>query len=56
MVFRLHCAKKLGRPSKTTSEQRSEIVEKIGQGLSISSIARDYNISRASVLAIKSTI
>ena len=45
--------KKLGRPSKTTSEQRSEIVEKIANGLSISSIAREYNISRASVLAIK---
>jgi DNA invertase Pin-like site-specific DNA recombinase len=45
--------KKLGRPSKTTSEQRSKIVEKIGQGLSISSIAREYGISRASVLSIK---
>ncbi len=45
--------RKLGRPSKTTSDQRSEIIEKIGQGLSISSIAREYSISRASVLSIK---
>jgi DNA invertase Pin-like site-specific DNA recombinase len=48
--------KKLGRPSKTTLEERSEIVEKIGSGLSISSIAREYGISRASVLSIRDNI
>ena len=41
--------KTLGRPSKTTAEQRAAIAKGIEQGVSISQLARDFNISRASV-------
>jgi len=44
--------KTLGRPSKTTNEQRTEIVAKYAQGESISSLARQFTVSRASILAI----
>jgi len=42
----------LGRPSKTTPEQRAEIVKKYNQGENISALARVYSISRASVLGV----
>ena len=42
----------LGRPSKTTNEQRTEIVAKYAQGESVSSLARQFTVSRASILAI----
>ena len=44
--------KTLGRPSKTTNEQRTEIVAKYAQGESVSSLARQFTVSRASILAI----
>lgn len=45
--------KTLGRRPKTTSEQRTEIVTKYCQGdYSVSALAREYEISRASVLAV----
>ena len=44
--------KTLGRPSKTTPEQRAEIVAKYAQGESVSALARGYSISRASVLGV----
>ena len=44
--------KMLGRPSKTTNEQRTEIVAKYAHGESVSSLARQYTVSRASILAI----
>lgn len=44
--------KTLGRPSKTTNEQRTEIVAKYAQGESVSSLARQFSVSRASILAI----
>ncbi|MDY7576539.1 recombinase family protein [Actimicrobium sp. CCI2.3] len=42
--------KTLGRPSKTTPEQRSEIIFMHAQGQSVSALARLYSVSRASVL------
>lgn len=45
--------KKLGRPSKTTPEQKTEIVLRKKNGESISKIAREYGISRATVLSHK---
>lgn len=44
--------KTLGRPSKTTAEQRAEIVAKYAQGESVSALARSYGVSRASILAV----
>ncbi len=44
-----------GRPSKTTSEEREAIRSKLSKGVSVSQLARDYKISRASVIAIRDT-
>lgn len=45
--------KQIGRPSKTTPEQRIEIVEALGRGESVSALARLYKISRANVIGIR---
>jgi DNA invertase Pin-like site-specific DNA recombinase len=45
----------LGRPSKTTSEQRLEIRHKLCAGESVSALARVYGISRANVIGIRAT-
>lgn len=42
-----------GRPSKTTPEQRQEIIAKLQQNISVSAVAREYGISRASVIGIR---
>lgn len=47
--------KQIGRPSKTTPEQRVEILEALGRGESVSSQARRYSISRANVIGIRET-
>ena len=44
--------KKLGRPSKTTPEQREDILSKKSSGESISSLSRRYGVSRATIAAI----
>lgn len=44
--------KTLGRPSKTTAEQRAEIAVRYEQGDSVSALARAYSVSRASILSI----
>jgi putative DNA-invertase from lambdoid prophage Rac len=44
--------KTLGRPSKTTAEQRADIIAKYEQGESVSALARMYEVSRASVLSV----
>ncbi len=44
--------KTLGRPSKTTAEQRAEIIAKYELGESISVLARLHNVSRANILGI----
>ena len=45
--------KRLGRPTKTTEKDRENIRKAIGQGQSISEIARHYRISRALVHNIR---
>lgn len=44
---------KFGRPSKTTDKQRLAIREALQAGETVSAQARQYNISRASVIAIR---
>ncbi len=44
--------KKLGRPSKTTDVQKAEIRSLAVQGVSVSELARQFKISRASVLNV----
>jgi putative DNA-invertase from lambdoid prophage Rac len=44
--------KTLGRPSKTTTEQKAEIVVKYQNGESISALARLYEVSRANILGV----
>jgi DNA invertase Pin-like site-specific DNA recombinase len=44
--------KTLGRPSKTTAEQRADIIAKYEQGESVSALARLYAVSRANILGV----
>jgi putative DNA-invertase from lambdoid prophage Rac len=44
--------KTLGRPSKTTHEQREEMKAKYASGETVSALARLYGVSRASVLNV----
>lgn len=47
--------KRLGRPSKTTPEQRIEIRRRQIKGESVSALARGYGVSRASIIKIIKT-
>ncbi len=47
--------KVLGRPTKTNSAQRMDIINKLKSGISVSQLARDYKISRGSIITIKNT-
>jgi putative DNA-invertase from lambdoid prophage Rac len=44
--------KTLGRPARTTDEQRAVMISRFKAGESISALARDYAVSRASVMRI----
>ncbi|ELQ4157462.1 recombinase family protein [Enterobacter mori] len=43
--------KKLGRPSKIAPEAHRSIIEKKNKGISISALAREYSVSRATIVA-----
>jgi putative DNA-invertase from lambdoid prophage Rac len=45
--------KLIGRPSKTTPEQRNQLLRKLAEGATVSAMAREYGISRASVIAAR---
>jgi len=45
--------KRLGRRSKTNDVQRSQIIEKLQTGITVSAVAREYQISRANVINIR---
>lgn len=47
---------KLGRPSKTTPEQRRRILELLSQHTPVAQVAREFKISRASVAAIRDQV
>jgi DNA invertase Pin-like site-specific DNA recombinase len=44
--------KTLGRPSKTTAEQRTDIIAKYAAGESVSALARLYSVSRVNILGL----
>jgi DNA invertase Pin-like site-specific DNA recombinase len=44
--------KTLGRPTKTTPGERASIVQARKQGASISALARQFGVARATILAI----
>ncbi|EFE7019727.1 recombinase family protein, partial [Escherichia coli] len=44
--------RKLGRPSKIAPEARGAIVAKKNSGTSVSALAREYGVSRATIAAI----
>lgn len=44
--------KRLGRPSKTTPKQKAEIVLRRNNGESVASLAREYSVSRATVMTL----
>lgn len=45
--------KKLGRPAKTSEQDRAVIRQRLAQGETVSQVARDYSISRATVIALR---
>jgi putative DNA-invertase from lambdoid prophage Rac len=45
----------LGRPSKTNDQQRQEIRSLLTTGTSVSAVAREFDISRASVISIRNS-
>jgi putative DNA-invertase from lambdoid prophage Rac len=45
--------KQLGRPSKTSEDDKATIRAQIHQGVTVSQVARDFGISRASVITIR---
>jgi len=45
--------KTLGRPPKTTPEQRTEILQRLELGDSVSALARLYSVSRANIIGIR---
>jgi len=47
--------KVFGRPPKTNEFQRNEIRQSLQNGMSVSELARKYNISRASVISIRNS-
>ena len=47
--------KKFGRPSKTTDNDKQTIIAKLAQGVTVSELAREFSISRASVISIRDT-
>ncbi len=45
--------KTLGRPPKTTPEERTEILQRLTSGESVSALARLYSVSRANIIGIR---
>lgn len=45
--------KQLGRPPKTTKGDRVAILEALGEGTSVSQVAREFGVSRATVIRVR---
>lgn len=48
--------KQLGRPSKTTEEDRKAILAQLNAGVTVSQVARDFDVSRATIISIRDTV
>lgn len=48
--------KQLGRPAKTSDTDRATIRERLEAGDTVSQVARDFNISRATVISIRDAV
>lgn len=48
--------KRLGRPSKTTADQRDQIRTRASAGESSSQLAREYGVSRATIIGIRDRV
>lgn len=48
--------KKLGRPAKTTEHDRQAIRQRLAGGESVSEVARWYEVSRATVIAVRDSV
>ena len=48
--------KQLGRRSKTTDEQKKVIRQKLLDGVSVSAVAREYGVSRATVVLVRNGV
>lgn len=46
----------LGRPPKLTNEDKVKIIAKLKEGVSVSSLAREFNVARPSIQRIKRTL
>jgi putative DNA-invertase from lambdoid prophage Rac len=45
--------KTLGRPASLTTDQRSDVARKLNEGITVSALAREFKISRQSVMRIR---
>ena len=45
--------RRLGRPASLTSEQRAEVARQLGEGASVSALARTFKTSRQTILRIR---
>ena len=48
--------KHMGRPSKTSPEEQGEVRRLLGQGVSVSEVARRFKISRGTVINIREAV
>lgn len=45
--------KRLGRPASLTAEQRTEVARRLGEGMAVSALAREFKTSRQTILRVK---
>ena len=48
--------KHMGRPSKTTEAQKQDIRDKLRAGLTVSEVARQFNVSRSTVISVRDAV
>ena len=48
--------KRLGRPASLTVDQRASVAQRLGEGASVSALAREFKISRQTILRVKSAM